>query len=74
MSSFKVEVIADSTGNWCGNGLRFHTEDDAKSYAVDLSSRWTAVLDHRVVPSDDAPKHYWDRRTFRAEFLPAKEV
>lgn len=51
--SYKVEVIADSSGTWAGNGLRFATEEEAAAYAVDLASRWTLVRETRVVPSDD---------------------
>lgn len=30
--SFKVEVIADSSGQWASNGLRFETEEAARAY------------------------------------------
>ena len=46
---YKAEVIADSSGKWCGNGLQFETETEAETYAQDLSMRWTAVRDWRVV-------------------------
>ena len=51
--SFAVEVIADDSGKWCGNGLRFATPDEAKDHAKDLYSRWMAVKQYRVVPSTD---------------------
>lgn len=51
--SFKAEVIADSSGKWCGNALRFATAIEATAYASDLSTRWTAVRDKRVVESED---------------------
>lgn len=51
--SFKVEVIADGSGQWCGNALRFETREQAERYARDLSSRWTAVREWRVVESPD---------------------
>lgn len=44
-----VQVIADSSREWCGNGLRFATEDEALDYGRDLSSRWTLVRDMRVL-------------------------
>jgi hypothetical protein len=53
MSSFKAEVIADSSGEWCSNGLRFATRKEAEAYGLDLSLRWTAVRDFRVVESVD---------------------
>lgn len=49
---YKVEVIADNSGEWCGNGVDFPTEDDAKAYGQNLAWRWTAVREWRVVPFD----------------------
>lgn len=46
---FSVEVIADSSGEWCGNALTFPTCAAAEAYAKDLWSRWTAVRSWRVV-------------------------
>jgi len=51
--SFKAEVIADSSGEWVANGLRFATRDEAEAYAKDLFSRWILVKEWRVVPSSD---------------------
>lgn len=45
---YKVEVVADNTGNWCGNGLTFDTREQAEEYARDLAWRWTAVRAWRV--------------------------
>ena len=53
--SFKVEVIADSGGQWCANALRFATEEAAQEYGADLAWRWTAVREWRVVPSEEEP-------------------
>jgi len=49
MAKFKVEVIADSSGEWCGNGMRFDTTEQAVDYARSLEMRWTLVRDWRVV-------------------------
>jgi hypothetical protein len=46
---YKVEVIADDSGKWCGNGLSFATEAEAETYAEDLMRRWMLVEDWRVV-------------------------
>lgn len=46
---FAVEVIADSSEEWVGNGLKFATQAEAEAYAKDLWSRWTAVRSWRVV-------------------------
>ena len=45
---YKVEVIADNSGEWVGNGLRFSTRDEAETYARDLAWRWTLVREWRV--------------------------
>jgi hypothetical protein len=52
--SFAPEVIADGSGKWCGNALRFATRQEAEQQVFDLSMRWFAVRDTRVVESDDA--------------------
>jgi hypothetical protein len=46
---FKVEVIADDSGKWCGNMLTFQSEAEARTYAENLSNRWLAVRSWRVV-------------------------
>jgi hypothetical protein len=51
--SFKAEVIADESGKWVGNALRFATKVKAEEYARDLMSRWMAVREWRVVRSSD---------------------
>jgi len=52
--SFKPEVIADSSGQWSGNALRFATREEAEANVTDLMMRWFAVRDTRVVESNDA--------------------
>ena len=54
---FKPEVIADTSGKWCDNALRFATREEAKANVHDLMMRWFAVHDTRVVQSDD-PVNY----------------
>jgi hypothetical protein len=51
---YRVEVIADSSGKWVGNGCRFATRDEAEAYGRDLSRRWILVREYRVV--EDEPK------------------
>jgi hypothetical protein len=48
-NDFKVEVVADSSGQFCGNGLTFATKPEAIAYAKDLSSRWMLVKLWRVM-------------------------
>jgi hypothetical protein len=55
LKSWAAEVIADNSGKFCGNGCRFHTKEDAETYAKDLMSRWTLVREWRVVESEDEP-------------------
>jgi hypothetical protein len=51
--SWAAEVIADGSGKFAGNGLRFATKEEAETYVADLASRWTLVRETRVVPSTD---------------------
>ena len=53
--SWKVEVIADSSGKWFSNRLRFESESDAEDYGLDLAMHWGPVQDYRVVQSTDKP-------------------
>jgi hypothetical protein len=60
MSSFKPEVIADNSGEWCGNSLRFATQVEAENYVQDLMWRWTLVRDTRVIIVDDPVTARWE--------------
>ena len=51
--SYAAEVIADSSGEWSGNALRFATEWEAKVWVSDLKARWMLVTATRVVESED---------------------
>ena len=51
--SFAPEVVADSSGKWVSNALRFATEIEAWTYVKDLERRWILVTNIRVVPSTD---------------------
>lgn len=53
MKSFKVEVIADSSGQWASNAVRVATKEEAEAYARNLYSRWTSVRRWQVVESED---------------------
>jgi hypothetical protein len=56
-TSWKTEVIADSSGKWAGNGLRFETRDEAQAYVSDLMDRWSSVRGWRTVESQDPVTH-----------------
>jgi len=49
---YRVDVQADSTGTWVGNGVTFATVTEAAAYARDLYYRWTSVREWRVVDAN----------------------
>ena len=57
--SFKPEVIADSSGEWCPNALAFATREEAEANVRDLMGRWMAVRETRVVESDEPVNYAW---------------
>lgn len=50
---FKVEVIADNSGEWVGNALTFPTHAEAEQYAVALAMRWLAVEKWQVIEIEE---------------------
>lgn len=58
--SWRPEVIADSSGVWVGNQLRFQTKEEALANVADLENRWIMVKRTRVVESDDPVNYSWD--------------
>ena len=57
--SWKPEVVADFTGKWVGNALRFATKEEAEANVANLAWRWTLVRDTRVVECDDPVNYRW---------------
>ena len=51
--SYAPEVIADDSGKWAGNALRFATREEAKAWVEDLRCRWFLVREVRVVESNE---------------------
>ena len=49
--SWAPEVIADSSGKWYRNALRFATEAEALASANELASRWHMVRSTRAAPA-----------------------
>lgn len=49
---FAVQVIADDSGEYTGNGLRFDTVKEALDYAEDLAWRWTLVQKYKIVVAE----------------------
>ena len=58
--SFQVEVIADNSGQWEANALRFETQVEADLYGRDLMWRWLAVKEMRIVSCDDRVTAKWE--------------
>jgi hypothetical protein len=57
--SWAPEVIADNSGKWAGNALRFATKAEAEANVQNLSDRWFLVRETRVVESTDEPNYRW---------------
>lgn len=64
--SYAIEVIADDSGVWCGNALRFATREEAENEATSLWRRWVLVRERRVVTSQDPVNYRWDEESGRA--------
>lgn len=52
---FRVQVIADNSGQWAGNGMRYATKEEAQDAARDLASRWLLVRRWRVMETGEFP-------------------
>lgn len=57
--SYAPQVIADRSGKFCGNMLRFATEAEAQANVKDLKRRWMLVTETRVVESEDPVNAAW---------------
>jgi len=55
---YKIEVIADSSGQWAGNAVRYDTHEEAEAAARSLARRWVLVTDWRVVEIDRWAEQY----------------
>jgi hypothetical protein len=60
--SFKPEVIADDSGQWSTNSLRFATREEAEANVLHLAMRWLAVREWRATECDDPVTHRWTDR------------
>ena len=56
-TSYAPQVVADNSGKFCGNALRFATREEAEASVQSLATRWMLVTDTRVVETDD-PVNY----------------
>lgn len=57
--SWAPEVIADNSGKWVGNALRFATKEEAEANVTNLAWNWTEVRETRVVESSDPVNYRW---------------
>jgi hypothetical protein len=57
--SWKPEVIADSSGKWYTNALRFATCEEARANVEALAGRWLAVREWRASECEDPVTHAW---------------
>lgn len=57
--SWAPQVIADNSGEWAGNGLRFATREEAELNVKDLFGRWMLVRETRVIESTDPVNYAW---------------
>lgn len=48
-NSFAVEVVADNSGKFCGNAMKYPTVEEALSAADNLANRWMLVTKYQVV-------------------------
>ena len=62
MTSWKAEILAAGETNYATNALRFATQSEAGSYALDLFHRWSSVKSWRTAPSDDPVNYEWRDR------------
>jgi hypothetical protein len=58
--SWKPEVMVMGESDWCGNGLRFATKEEAEANAKNLMGRWMLVTDTRATESDEPVNYKWE--------------
>lgn len=58
--SYKADVVADASGEWNSNALRFATPEEADAYGRHLWSRWTLVTAMRVTETDEPVTARWE--------------
>jgi hypothetical protein len=58
-TSWKSEVVADKSGEFRGNGLRFATSVEAGAHVLDLTLRKTAVHNGRIVECNEPVNAKW---------------
>ena len=46
--SWKIAFVADNSGHWVTNGMRFASKEEAEANVADLAMPWTMVTDTAV--------------------------
>ncbi len=54
------KVVTDRSGEWCSDGFRLATEDEAECYGRDLTGRSSLVREFRIVTSGDPVNARWE--------------
>jgi hypothetical protein len=57
--SWAPQVIADASGKFFGNALRFATYDEAYANVLALQDRWFLVREVRVIETNDPVNVRW---------------
>ena len=57
--SWRIAFVADNSGHWVTNGMRFATKEEAEANVADLAMPWTMVTDTAVEKCDDPVNHRW---------------
>lgn len=57
--SYKPEVRTGNDPKFYGNALAFATREEAEANVGELMMRWFAVVETRVVESDQPVTHAW---------------
>ena len=58
MKGWAYEVTtAGDRGTYSRNALVFATKEAADAYGLDLTMRWTAVIDGRAIEVDEVPNY-----------------
>lgn len=58
--SWAMEVIADNSGEFCGNACRYATLEEAEEAGRNLMARWMLVREWRVVESADSVNYKFE--------------
>jgi len=72
--SWAPQVIADNSGKFVGNALRFATKEEAEANVYDLAMRWILVRETRVVESDEPVNYRYIDGKLQAVEPPIQEV